>query len=143
MAVLGILAAVFRGGLESRGFQLFPVILGLVCGFIADIFMLIHMARITEKVVDSMDENDANKTTVAQAIIRRVIFVVALLFLGSRPQIDAVAMIIGALGLRAGAMLRPVIHRIFFPGPQIGPEGGIREERRTIYGTDENSNDYA
>lgn len=143
VVVLGILAAVFRGGLASWGFQLYPVLAGLICGFIADIFMLIHMAQITEKVMDSMDEGYANKTTVAQAMIRRVVFIIALFFLGSRPQIDAVAMIIGALGLKAGAMLQPVIHRIFFPDPQNGPEEGIKEERRTVYGNDENSDDRA
>ena len=95
--ILGILAAVFHGGLERMGFALLPVLLGLLCGFLADVFMLIHMAHITERAAASMDESYANKTTVVQSMIRRVVFIAALFFLGSRPQIDAVAMIIGAL----------------------------------------------
>ena len=143
VAVLGVLAFVFRQGLAGVGFELSPVLLGLVCGFVADVFMLIHMAHITERVASSMDENYANKTTVIQSIFRRVIFIIALFAIGSRPQVDAVAMIIGALGLKAGAMLQPPIHKIFFPDPQNGLEEGIKEERRTVYGNDENSDDCA
>ena len=143
VAVLGVLAYMFREGLAGIGFELSPVLLGLVCGFVADVFMLVHMAEVTERVASSMDENYANKTTVVQSIFRRVIFIIALFALGTRPQIDAVAMIIGALGLKAGAMLQPIIHRIFFPDPQNGPEEGIKEERRTVYGNDENSDDCA
>ena len=88
--ILGILAAVFHGGLERMGFALLPVLLGLLCGFLADVFMLIHMAHITERAAASMDESYANKTTVVQSMIRRVVFIAALFFLGSRPQIDAV-----------------------------------------------------
>jgi len=139
--LLGVLAAVFHGGLENMGFSLIPVLLGLACGFAADVLMLIHMAHITERVASSMDESYANKTTVVQAMVRRVIFIVALFFLGSRPQIDAVAMIIGALGLKAGALLQPIVHRTFFPDRQNSQEEGITEERRTVYGNDENSDD--
>lgn len=139
--VLGILAAVFQGGLSRMGFSLLPVLLGLVCGFAADVLMLVHMAYITERAAASMDESYANKTTVVQSMIRRVIFIIGLFFLGSRPQIDAVAMIIGALGLKAGALLQPVIHRTFFPGDWKEGEGSIMEERRTVYGNDENSDE--
>ena len=138
-SILGILAAVFHGGLERMGFSLVPVLLGLLCGFAADVFMLIHMAHITERVASSMDESYANKTTVVQSMIRRVIFIIALFFLGSRPQIDAVAMIIGALGLKAGALLQPIVHKAF-PQSSIKEED-IMEERRTVYGNDENSDE--
>ena len=78
--------------------------------------MLIHMAYITERAADSMDEGYANKSTVIQSMIRRVVFIIVLFVLGSRPQIDAVAMIIGALGLKAGALCQPIVHRTFFSG---------------------------
>jgi xanthine/uracil permease len=139
--ILGILAVVFDAGLEQMGFSRIPVLLGLACGFVADVLMLIHMAHITEQVASSMDEGYANKTTVIQSMIRRVIFIIALFFLGSRPQIDAVAMIIGALGLKAGALLQPIVHRTFFADRQNSQEESITEERRTVYGNDENSDD--
>ena len=74
-----------------------------------------------------------------QSAIRRVVFIVVLVILGSRPQIDAVAMIIGALGLKAGALLQPIVHRTFFREDGQRPEEGTIEERRTVYGNDENS----
>lgn len=137
--ILGILAAVFHGGLERMGFSLLPVLLGLFCGFLADVFMLIHMAHITERAAASMDESYANKTTVVQSMIRRVIFIIALFFLGSRPQIDAVAMIIGALGLKAGALLQPFVHKAF--SQRFTGKENIMEERRMVYGNDENSDE--
>lgn len=114
--VLAVLAVVFKGGMARMGFSPGPVLAGLFCGFAADVAMLIHMAYITERAADSMDEGYANKSTVIQSMIRRVVFIIVLFVLGSRPQIDAVAMIIGALGLKAGALCQPIVHRTFFSG---------------------------
>lgn len=114
--VLAVLAVVFKGGMARMGFSIGPVLAGLFCGFAADVAMLIHMAYITERAADSMDEGYANKSTVIQSMIRRVVFIIVLFVLGSRPQIDAVAMIIGALGLKAGALCQPIVHRTFFSG---------------------------
>ena len=105
--ILGVLAVIFQNGLGSMGFLLGPVLVGLFLGFLADVLMLIHMASVTERAADSQDEVYANKTTMVQSVIRRVVFIAALFILGSRPQVDAVAMIIGALGLKAGALLQP------------------------------------
>lgn len=97
---------------DSLGFALSPVLLGLAAGFVSDVLMLVHMAYITERVADSMDESYANKTTVIHAMIRKVVFIVVLVILGTRPQINPVAMIFGALGLKAGAFLQPIVHAI-------------------------------
>ena len=137
--ILGVFAAIFQKGLEHMGFALGPVVLGLFLGFAADVAMLIHMALVTQRAADSQDEVFANKTTVIQSAIRRVVFIIVLFVLGSRPQIDAVAMIIGALGLKAGALLQPAVHRAFFREQEQRPEEGITEERRKVYGNDENS----
>ncbi len=110
--VLGGLAVIFRRGLAGMGFMLWPVLAGLVAGFFADVVMLVHMAFVAERATDSRDSGYANRFTVVQSVLRKVIFVAALFFLGSRPQIDAVAMIIGALGLQAGAFLQPALHRL-------------------------------
>lgn len=114
--VLGILAVIFRKGLVHAGFAAGPVLTGLICGFAADIVMLVHMAYITDRAAASMDAGYANKSTVIHSMIRRVLFIIVLFVLGSRPQIDAVAMIIGALGLKAGALCQPIVHRTFFSG---------------------------
>ena len=137
--VLGVLAVIFRNSLAGAGVLLNPVLVGLFLGFLADAAMLAHMAVVTERAAESRDESYANKTTMIQSAIRRVVFIVVLVILGSRPQIDAVAMIIGALGLKAGALLQPIVHRTFFREDGQGPEEGTIEERRTVYGNDENS----
>lgn len=112
--VLAVIAWILHGQMD---FSMGPVCLGLAAGFTADLLMLLHMAYITERVADSMDAAYANKTTVVHSMIRKVIFIAALVLLGTRPWMNPVAMITGALGLKAGAMLQPVIHRAF---SQIG-----------------------
>ncbi len=141
--LLGILAVVFRGPLASVGFSTGPVLGGLAAGFFADAAMLVHMAVVAERAVDSRDAGYANRFTVVQSLIRKIVFVAVLVFLGSRPQIDAVAMIIGALGLKAGAFLQPAVHRTFSPRGDGKGEDGISEERREVYGNDEDSDDSA
>ncbi len=120
--ILGVLAVIFQNGLGSMGFLLGPVLVVLFLGFFADVLMLIHMASVTERAADSQDEVYANKTTMVQSVIRRVVFIAALFILGSRPQVDAVAMIIGALGLKAGAFLQPAVHRTIFGSGNKGRE---------------------
>lgn len=127
--VLGGLAVVFRRGLAGMGFMLWPVLAGLVAGFFADVVMLVHMAFVAERATDSRDSGYANRFTVVQSVLRKVIFVAALFFLGSRPQIDAVSMIIGTLGLQAGAFLQPAVHRLISrdgSSAESGMYGGSR-----------------
>lgn len=137
--ILGRLAVIFQDSLAGAGFLLGPVLVGLFLGFAADVAMLVHMAVVTERVAESRDEGYANRTTVVQSAIRRVVFIIVLVILGSRPRIDAVAMIIGALGLKAGALLQPAVHRTFFGGTEQTSGESTIEERRTVYGNDENS----
>lgn len=113
--ILGVGAWFLR---RSMGFAMRPVLFGLAAGFASDVIMLVHMAYITERVADSMDPAYAQKTTVIHSMVRKIVFIIVLVFLGTRPQIDAVAMIIGALGLKAGAFLQPVIHRAFSRGAE-------------------------
>ena len=101
--ILGVLAVIFQNGLGSMGFLLGPVLVGLFLGFLADVLMLIHMAGVTERAADSQDEVYANKTTMVQSVIRRVVF-------------------IAALGLKAGAFLQPAVHRTIFGSGNKGRE---------------------
>ena len=64
--ILGILALIFQNGLAAIGFPLGPVLLGLLLGFVADALMLIHMAYVTERAVDSQDEGYANSLLCAE-----------------------------------------------------------------------------
>ena len=114
IVVFEVVLAVAAALLGPRlGAPVSSVILGLACGLIADIAMLIHMAVITERVLDVGDVSYANKTTVIHSMIRKLAMVVLVIVIWRFPQVNLVAFIIGALGLKAGAYLQPFIHKAF------------------------------
>ena len=76
------------------------------------ICMLVHMAVMTERVLDSGSESYANKFTVAQSMLRKLVFVAVLLICWKVLKIDLLAAVIGAMGMKAGAYLQPLVHRI-------------------------------
>lgn len=108
--VLGILALIL---LPKTSYPVIPVIKGLLVGTLGAILMLVHMAVMTERVLDSQNENYANKTTVVHGIIRKLVFVAAVLACWQWFQIDMLAAVIGAMGMKAGAYLQPLVHKAF------------------------------
>ena len=108
--ILVILAVLL---LPKVSYQVVPVIMGLVVGAAGAICMLIHMAVMTERVLDSGSESYANKFTVAQSMLRKLVFVAVLLICWKVLKIDLLAAVIGAMGMKAGAYLQPLVHRIF------------------------------
>ncbi len=107
--ILVILACVL---LPKVSYPVIPVVLGLVAGAIGAICMLIHIAVMTERVLESGNESYANKFTVAQSILRKLTFVAALLICWRILKINLLAAVIGAMGMKAGAYLQPLVHRI-------------------------------
>ena len=107
--ILVILALVM---LPRVSYPVVPVVLGLVVGAAGAICMLIHMAVTTERVLDSKSESYANKYTVAQGMLRKLVLVAAFLICWKVLKIDLLAAVIGAMGMKAGAYLQPLIHRI-------------------------------
>lgn len=133
--LLCILAAVFK---TSFGYSLVPIICGLLTGMASAILMLIHMGIMTERVLDSGDSGYANRTTVVHAMLRKLVLVAGLLCCWKFLHFDMVAMIIGVLGLKAGAYLQPIIHKAF--NRNHSEESACKiEERRTVYGNDDNA----
>ena len=65
-----------------------------------------------ERALDSQNESYANKTTVVQGMIRKVILVAALLLCWRVFRVNPLAMVIGIMGMKAGAYLQPLIHKI-------------------------------
>lgn len=114
--VLGILAWAL---LSKTSYPVFPVIKGLFAGALGAILMLVHMAVMTERVLDSQNENYANKTTVIHGIIRKLVFAVAVLACWRWFQIDMLAAVIGAMGMKAGAYLQPVVHKVSSRGEEL------------------------
>lgn len=107
--LLGVLAWLF---LPKVSYPVIPVLKGLAVGAAGAILMLVHIAVITEQVLDSQDESYANKVTVAQSMLRKVVFVAALFFVWKFIQADLLATVVGAMGMKAGAYLQPLIRKI-------------------------------
>lgn len=63
------------------GWSRISMLLGVVIGMAAAVVMLIHMAVITEKVLDSADQSYANKTTVIHSMIRKFVYIILLILL--------------------------------------------------------------
>ena len=58
----------------------------------------------------SGDAAYANRTTVIQSIGRKVIYILLLLLILWRiPEINVMAVVLGTMGLKAGAYLQPVL----------------------------------
>ena len=98
--------------LPKVSYPVIPVVLGLIAGAAGAICMLIHMAVTTERVLDSKSESYANKYTVAQGMLRKLVLVAAFLICWKVLKIDLLAAVIGAMGMKAGAYLQPLVHRI-------------------------------
>lgn len=107
--ILVVLAFVL---LPKLSYPVIPVALGLIVGAAGAICMLIHIAVMTERVLESGSENYANKFTVAQSILRKLTFVAVLLICWKLLKINLLAAVIGAMGMKAGAYLQPLVHRI-------------------------------
>ena len=107
--LLGILSCVL---LPKVSYPVIPVLLGLLVGAVGAILMLVHMAVMTERALESQNENYANKFTVAQSLLRKVVFVAALFFCWRVLKIDLLAAVIGAMGMKAGAYLQPLVRKV-------------------------------
>lgn len=127
--LLGVLAWVF---LPRTSYPVWPVLWGLLAGAVGAVLMLIHMAVTTERALESQNESYASKTTIVQSLIRKVVLVAALMFCWRVFRVDLLAMVIGAMGMKAGAYLQPLIHRIFAredePHTTVGGENSRTEE---------------
>ena len=106
--LLGVLAWVILSG---TSYQVSSVLWGLLAGAVGAILMLIHMAVIMERALDSQNESYANKTTIVQGMIRKVVLVAALLLCWRVFRVNPLAMVIGIMGMKAGAYLQPLIHK--------------------------------
>lgn len=113
--LLGMLAWVF---LPRVSYPVIPVLWGLLAGTVGAILMLIHMAVTTERALESRNEGYASKTTIVQSMIRKVVLVAALFCCWRVFRVDLLAMVIGAMGMKAGAYLQPLIHRTLTRGDE-------------------------
>lgn len=108
-----VLAAAAYFLMPRFGVPFVPVLLGLAVGAAAAVAMLIHMAAITERVLGTRDENYANKMTVVHAIGRKIVLVAVLFACWRILKINLLAAVIGAMGMKAGAYMQPLVHIAF------------------------------
>lgn len=121
--ILGILAVVICSVRDQR---IMPIFLGLLAGGISAVLMLLHMAVITERAMDCGDEGYANKTTMVHAIGRKAVYIAVLaLVLFRLPQVNPLAMVVGTMGLKTGAYLQPIVHRLGGWRLYRSEEGGL------------------
>ena len=124
--VLSVLAWLF---LPRYSAEVVPVVLGLCLGAVGAILMLVHMAVMTERVLESRNEVYANKTTVMHSMIRKLVFVAALFFFWNWFRINLLAVVIGAMGMKAGAYMQPLIHKVFGQEDRSGQNFGSAPEQ--------------
>lgn len=125
--LLGVLAWVF---LPRTSYPVWPVLWGLLAGAVGAVLMLIHMAVTTERALESQNESYASKTTIVQSLIRKVVLVAALMFCWRVFRVDLLAVVIGIMGMKAGAYLQPLIHKMFTKEEEM-PAGASKEEDGT------------
>lgn len=112
--IYGVLLMILAYPISLKlGFSYGPVGLGLLIGMLSDFFMLIHIAVIADRVMAYGDEHYANRTTMIHSMIRKVFFIGVIGVLWNVPQVNVLAIIIGAMGMKTGAYLQPIIHKIF------------------------------
>lgn len=121
--LLGILACVF---LPRTSYPVIPVLKGLLVGAAGAILMLVHMAVMAERALDSMNEGYASKLTIAQSMLRKLVFVAALFFFWRVIKADLLATVIGAMGMKAGAYMQPLVRKL--SGYQEEPYEGQSEQ---------------
>lgn len=98
--------------LPKVSYPVIPVVKGLLVGAAGAVLMLVHMAVMAERAIDSRNEDYANKLTVAQGMIRKLVFVAAIFFFWRVLHADLLAAVVGAMGMKAGAYLQPLVRRL-------------------------------
>lgn len=101
--LLLILAAVLR--MKSDVFW------GLIAGGLAAILLFVHMAMTSERTLDLKAEEPARKRATMNAMLRLLLMLLLMLVTMKVQWLNTVALVVGMLGLKAGAYLQPLIHK--------------------------------
>ncbi|MBE7719811.1 ATP synthase subunit I [Lacrimispora indolis] len=90
------------------------VFAGLLLGMIIAMAMFLSMALVLERSMKTEDPKTVQKRSVISAVIRYLLLIVILVTVIIRFSnwFNPVAVVIGVLGLKAGAFLQPAIHKI-------------------------------
>lgn len=92
-------------------FRTGPVITGVLIGAAAAEVLLISIARSTELCVESADGAYSSKKMVIHSLIRSLCAVILVCLLWKFTTINLLAVVLGALGLKTGAYVYPVLQK--------------------------------
>ncbi|MGN0154463.1 MAG: ATP synthase subunit I [Lachnospiraceae bacterium] len=88
--------------------------LGLLFGVIVAIFLIIHMAKTLDKALD-LPQQQANKYVKRQSFFRLFIMLIALVIGLLVDRMNFIALILGMLGLKIGALIAPFFLKRLYP----------------------------
>ena len=100
--------------------DLFAYTAGLVLGIMVAIFLLIHMAKTLDRVLD-LSKGEATKKNRLYWFIRFIVMLVALVIGLSVKSINFIAVIIGLMGLKVGALIAPFFLKRIYPENFVTP----------------------
>lgn len=107
----------FTAAAMLAAFFVYPkraVFAGLFLGMVLSIAMFLSMALVLESSMKTEDPKTVQKRSVISSVVRYFLLIAILVTVIIRfsDWFHPVAVVIGVLGLKAGAFLQPVIHRI-------------------------------
>lgn len=90
------------------------VFAGLLLGMVIALAMFLSMVLVLERSMKTEDPKIVQKWSIISAVIRYLLLIVVLVtvIIQFSDWFNPVAVVIGVLGLKAGAFLQPVIHKI-------------------------------
>lgn len=96
------------------------VFAGLFLGMVLALAMFFSMAEVLDRSMKDGDPKTVQKRTLIGTIVRYLVLVIVLVavIVWFPDRIHAVAVVIGVFGLKAGAYLQPVIHRVLTRGKE-------------------------
>ncbi|MCI8508846.1 MAG: hypothetical protein HFJ06_09830 [Lachnospiraceae bacterium] len=94
--------------------DIFSYTLGLLFGIVIAVFLMIHMAKTLDKALD-LPEAQATKYVRKQSFLRLFIMLLALIVSLAIDWFNFIAVVLGMLGLKIGALLAPIFLKRLYP----------------------------
>ncbi|MBQ8039879.1 MAG: ATP synthase subunit I [Lachnospiraceae bacterium] len=86
--------------------------LGLWLGIVAALLTILHLSVSLDKALD-LGEGGAKKHMVTQNLVRYFVLIIFLVVLMITDFANPLAAFLGLMGVKAGAYLQPVLHKVF------------------------------
>lgn len=94
--------------------DIFSYTLGLLFGVVIAVFLMIHMAKTLDKALD-LPEAQATKYVRKQSFLRLFVMLLALIISLAIYWFNFIAVVLGMLGLKIGALIAPFFLKKLYP----------------------------